>query len=107
MRHVIPIFAPVATSAATRFISSAASGLTQGQSLKDAALSAIKPTLTEAITNTGQAIANKVSQSGKGRKRKRKSKKSKSKRVYKGAGKRAKRHTKPKVKKPKYPTVNF
>lgn len=105
-RYVVPIFAPVAAGAASKFITSTAQSLNEGHSLRDATRNAFKPTLSDAITNSGQALVNKLNQSGNGRKRKRTTRKAKTSRprVYKGAGKRV---TKPKPKRSKKSKQTF
>ena len=55
-RSVIPFLAPIACRAASGFISNTARGLNSGQSLKDAAKGALRPTAEGAV----EAVAEEV-----------------------------------------------
>lgn len=90
-RHIgrwLAPFLPVAVDAAKTFISGTASNLSQGKSIKEAAKSAISPTIKGAATGIGEAMASKINgQSGSGlrRGRRRRQGRRTRKRVYKGA----------------------
>lgn len=79
-RFLFPIF----SSGASRFITSTASGLNSGQNLKDAAKSAIGPTMNDVLSNAGDAVMKKMSGSGRKRRRTKRG-------VYKGQPKRKRR----------------
>lgn len=105
-RFLMPIFA----SSARTFLSTAAQGLTEGQTLKEATKRAIKPTLTKAVEGTTDQVMSKFS--GQGRRRRRRAGKRRTakkrviaarSRVYKGAGKKRKG----KRKFPKFIASNF
>lgn len=96
-RFLLPIFA----SSAKTFVQSAAQGLSEGQSLKDAAKHALKPTFSSTVQDAGERIFKRFAGGGKKRKRRAKAKKRKAKRVYKG-GPRAK-----KARKSQFDPINF
>lgn len=75
---------PIAASAAKSFISSAASGLSEGKSIKEAARGALGPAIESLGSDVTKHVASKVSgqQGGKGKRRKSKRRKAK-KQVYK------------------------
>lgn len=87
-RFLLPIFA----SSAKTFVQSAAKGLGEGQSLKEAAKHALKPTAMSAVQDTTERVFKKFTGQGKRRRRSRKKKaaaavagRRSSKRVYKHA----------------------
>lgn len=91
-RFLLPIFAPVAASAATNFVKSAADNLSSGRSFGDSAKQSLRSTLATAVGDLGDNIKTRI-QSGHGRrKRKRKSTPGK-KRVYKKRAKSTKRRS--------------
>lgn len=93
-RSVGRFFLPIATNVAKQFITTTASGLSEGQMLKDAAKSAIAPTIAQGLSSIVEQAAARH-QKGQGRRRRRHSS-----RVYKAA-KRTRVATKPKHKKSK------
>lgn len=102
-RFLLPIFA----SGAKTFIQSTAGGLEHGQTLKEAARSAIAPTLSGAVGDLSSGVVSKLA--GRGRKRKSrskaKSKSAKRRKVYKRAKSKARRKSKRKSK--KFVSFNF
>ena len=64
-RFVLPIFAP----AASRFITSAAEGIKEGQTLKESAKRAVGPALSSALDSAGAHLTRKMSGSGRKRRR--------------------------------------
>lgn len=104
-RFLLPIFA----SGAKNFIQSTAGGLEQGRTLKEAAKSAIAPTLSGAVGDLSSGVVNKLAGRGRGRKRKSrsksKSKSAKRRRVYKGKKTKGRRRSKRKSK--KFVSFNF
>ena len=97
-RTVFPFLAPIATRAATGFISNTAQRLESGSTLKDAARGALGPTLEGVADTTAEQIARRI-QRGSGRSAKRRVTHARKlgrrgagqKRVYKGV----KRYRKP------------
>lgn len=67
-RFLLPIFA----SSAKTFVQSAAQGMSEGHSLKDAAKQALKPTMTSTVQDAGERIFKRFVGAGKGKKKKRK-----------------------------------
>jgi len=59
-RFVLPIFAP----ASSRFITSAAEGIKEGQTLKESAKRAVGPALSSALDSAGAHLTRKMSGSG-------------------------------------------
>ncbi len=98
LRSAARFLLPVAARTATKFISSAAQGVGSGNSLKDAALEALLPTLDEAMTSTGSQIrkrrkpvvAKKKPKRKVGKYKKLHNQKGKGRRVYKGKRKQVK-----------------
>ena len=93
---------PVVSSSAGTFLQEMVKSKSEGSNWKDAAKSALKPTILEGISRGAKQVSkaldeSKTSQSGKGRRRKRRRKKSKG--LYKGP---AKTHTTKYSKLPKY-----
>ena len=76
---VLPFLAPIATRAATGFITSAARGLNTGHSLKESALGAVNPAFDGATEATLEQVGKRMRGNGRRRKGGRKGKK-----VYKG-----------------------
>lgn len=107
IRSVIPFLAPIASRAASGFISNTARGLHSGQSLKDAAKGALRPTAEGAVEAVAEEVGKRFLQRGHGHKRKK---------VYKGMKvKKLKKHKKTKKRKPnkvrrhshKHPKLHF
>jgi len=87
IRRIAPFVMPVIGKAFSSFMSSSASGLREGKSVKDSVTGAIKPALT---TGVNTAVEEFSSQKGRGRIKRRASNKrhtpARTKRVYKGRG---------------------
>ena len=105
-RSILRFLSPIAQSAATKFITTTSKGLEEGQSVGQAAKSALMPTLSEALMSGAQQGMARMGGKGRKRRRRRTSKrggrKSKRtsggekkirnrKRVYKGKRKNTKR----------------
>lgn len=73
-RWFIPFITPIASRAASKFITTTSDNLSSGKSLRDSAKGALGPSLSEALDATTSSIQNRM-QTGHGkRKRKRNSK---------------------------------
>jgi len=74
-RFLFPIIAPIASRAASSFISSTAGGLEEGKSFKDSALAAIKPTISNTLESAKDQVMKRVQGGGRVYKRRKTSKK--------------------------------
>lgn len=86
-RFIFPFLAPIATAAATKFVTTTSDNLKEGKTLKESAKEAIGPTVSGVVSTTSQQVLDKINQKGSGRKRRRATRKKRNSRKTKRVAK--------------------